>query len=396
MNSVKCDNCGNDVEITEAITKELQKTILAAERTKHQADLDQVRKDVEASKTKEISEIEEKAQAKAAEKLNLQIRESKKEAEESKKDSQELREQLSKLMEELRETRKTAANAEIEMQKKLDEKEAKIREEACKQADEKQRLNLAAKDKTITDLQKALDDAQRKAAQGSQQLQGEIMELDFESILSSAFSHDVIEPVAKGVKGGDVRHIVKSPRGMTCGVILWEIKRTQGWTASWIPKLKNDLRAEKADIAVIVSENIPKEIDKDMGFVEDIWVCKPGCALPSAVLLRKAILDTAFQKAVSNNRESKADGLFDYVTSRPFVQQVEVLLETYSSSIIQITKERVNAERSWADREAQARKSLTSVANIIGNMENAVGRSLPPIKGIELLDAGEEILAISE
>lgn len=396
MNTIKCHSCGEEVEITEAITKELEKTILANERTKHQAELEQVKKDVEAAQEKRIAEIEEKAQAKASEKLSLQIQEARKEVEESKKDNQELREQLSKLMEELRETRKTAANAEIEMQKKLDENEARIREEAAKQADEKQRLNLAAKDKTISDLQKALDEAQRKAAQGSQQLQGEIMELDFEATLTSAFPGDVIEPVAKGVKGGDLRQIVKSPRGMVCGVILWEIKRTQNWTAGWIPKLKADLRAEKADVAVIVSENLPKEMTDDMGFIEDVWACKPGCALPSAVLLRKGLLDTAYQKAITSNRESKADGLFDYITSRPFVQQVEILLETYQSSMTQVMKERTAFERSWADREAQARKSLISVANIIGNMENAVGRSMPPIKGLELLETGTEQSLLTE
>lgn len=390
MNTIKCHSCGEEVEITEAITKELEKTILANERTKHQAELEQVKRDIEATQEKRIAEIEEKAQAKASEKLSLQIQEARKEAEESKKDNRELRGQLSKLMEELREARRSTANAEIEMQKKLDGKEAKIREEAAKQADEKQRLNLAAKDKTISDLQKALDEAQRKAAQGSQQLQGEIMELDFEATLTSAFPGDVIEPIAKGVKGGDLRQIVKSPRGMVCGVILWEIKRTQNWAAGWVPKLKADLRAEKADVAVIVSESLPKEMTGDMGFIQDVWACKPGCALPSVVLLRKGLLDTAYQKAITNNRESKADGLFDYITSRPFVQQVEVLLETYQSSMTQVMKERTAFERSWADREAQARKSLISVANIIGSMENAVGRSMPPIKGLELLETGTE------
>ena len=390
MTTITCVKCGEEIEISEALTKDIEKTVLAGERTKHQAELERVQKESEEALKKSLAEVEEKAQITAAAKMDTQIQMLKKEADESKKDNIDLRKQLTDLMEELRESRKAKDNAELDMQKKLAEEEGKIREEATKLADEKQRLNLAAKEKTITDLQKALDEAQRKAAQGSQQLQGEIMELDFESALSSAFPNDVIEPVAKGVKGGDVRQIVKSPRGTTCGVILWEIKRTQNWTAGWVPKLKADLRAEKADVAVIVSENLPKDMDKDMGFVEDVWVCKPGCSLPSAVLLRKGILDSAYQKAVSSNRESKADALFDYVTSRPFVQQVEILVETYQSSMTQVMKERVTFEKGWAEREAQAKKSLLSVANIIGNMENAVGRSMPQIKGMELLESGEE------
>lgn len=395
MKTIICTKCGQEIELSEALTKDIENTVIAAEHEKHAAEIERLKRESAEAIAKSTSEAEAKARTEAVAKVDFKLQTLQKEADEAKNDNAELRKQTSELIEELRESKRARDNAEIEMQKKLSEEESKIREEATKLADEKQRLNIAAKEKTITDLQKALDDAQRKAAQGSQQLQGEVMELDIEEALTSAYRDDTIDPVAKGVKGGDIRHTVKSSRGTVCGVILWEIKRTKNWTDSWIAKLKEDLRAEKANIGVIISDVLPKELDKDMGFVDGIWVCKPSVALPSSVLLRKTLIDSAYQKALSINQDEKAGNLFGYITSHQFVQQIEIILETYASSVAQITKERMAFEKSWAEREGQAKRTLLSVANIVGNMQGAIGQTaMPRIKGMELLESGDESLSI--
>ena len=154
-------------------------------------------------------------------------------------------------------------------------------------ADEKQRLNLAARDKTIADLQKSLDEALRKAAQGSQQLQGEIIELDLEDALSAEFKDDLIAPVEKGIRGADIKHSVRSPMGNECGVILWEIKRTKVWTEGWVQKLKDDLRETKANIPVIITEVMPKNATGEIYFHNGVWIAKPASALILATLLRE-------------------------------------------------------------------------------------------------------------
>src|SRR3989344_1931534 len=318
MKTIKCNHCGEEIELTEALTKDLEKTILATEHAKHVSELERVKK--------EASE--------AAAKLDLKLQNLQKEAGEASEDNKELRKQLATLMQELRESKKARANVELEMQKKLGEEEAKIREEATKQADEKQRLNLAAKEKTISDLQKALDEAQRKAAQGSQQLQGEILELDLEEALANHFRDDEIEPIAKGVRGGDIRHVVKSPRGTVCGVMLWEIKRTKNWKAEWITKLKENLRSEKANIPIIITNCMPKHIVEDMGIFNGVWICKPHLVIILAALLRKGLLDVGLQKALANDRGNKADALFNFVTSHEFVHQIEAMVETYQEMTI--------------------------------------------------------------
>lgn len=392
MNTIKCTHCGQEVELSEALTKDIEKTFLEAEHKKHVAEIEKLKRESDEKLSRLIEEEKLKAQNDATAKIEFKLKQLQEEGEADKKEKAELREQLTTLMQELRESKKLAANIELEMQKKLSEEESKIREQAQKEADEKQRLNLAARDKTIADLQKSLDEAQRKAAQGSQQLQGEIMELDFETALTNAFRDDEILPVAKGVKGGDIKHIVKSPRGTACGVMLWEIKRTKNWVDGWIPKLKEDLRNEKANIAIIITEVMPKAIDEDIGQLNGTWICKPQMAVVLASLLRKSLLDAGLQKALAENRGSKAEALYNFVTSHEFVQQVEAMVETYQEMTSQITKERTYYAKFWAEREAQAQRLLLGTANIVGSMQGHVGQaSMPRIKGLDLLESAEEV-----
>lgn len=412
MNTITCKNCGEKIEISAALQGQIEAQVLAAEHKKHEAELDRVRVEAAESAKKQIADEKgllqkraedelalvkrrleadaESKQKKASQEQELLVKTLKEDAETAKQDNKELRDQLTELTKELREERKAKANVELEAEKRIAAEETKIREEAQKSSDEKQRLNLAAKDKTIDDLKKALEDAQRKAAQGSQQLQGEIMELDLESSLADAFKDDDVEPIAKGTKGGDIRQIVKSPRGTPCGVMLWELKRTKNWTDGWIPKLKEDLRAEKANIPILVTESMPKTISDDIGFLNGVWVCKPKAATILATLLRKSLLDAGLQKALAENRGTKADALYSFVTSHEFVQQIEAMVETYQEMTSQITKERTYYAKFWAEREAQAHRLLIGTANIIGSMQGHIGQaSMPKIKGLELLESGE-------
>ena len=358
MTTIKCSKCGNEMELSEALKKEIESSVISDLDKKHATDMEVIKK-----KALEDSEVDKK----------------------------EMREQMKVMIEQIRELTKAKDNAELEAEKKLLGKEKQIREEAEKTAAEKQRLDLASKDKTISDLKRALEDAQRKASQGSQQLQGEIMELDFEKTLADAFRDDEIQPVAKGVKGGDICQVVKSPRGTNCGVILWEIKRTKNWTTGWTAKLKEDLRAAKANIPVIVTEAMPKEVSQDIGQFDGVWICKLNMAIVMSTLLRKSLLDAGYQKALSENKGSKAELLYNFVTSHEFVQQVEGMIETYKEMTSQIMQERANSEKLLARREKHAQKLLLGTANIIGSMQGYVGQnSMPKIKGLDLLEDGVE------
>lgn len=420
MNTITCTTCGETIEIDKALEGQIEARVLAAERHKHEQELVTIKQEQEAAILKERTaasdfakkqlegekelfrkqaeadlEHEKKKiiqdaaneQRKAVGEQESLIKTLRSDAESAKEDNKKLRDDLGKLMDQLRESNRAKDNAELEAKKKMAEEEARIRNEVQKTADEKQRLNLAAKEKTITDLQKALDDAQRKAAQGSQQLQGEILELDLEEALAQHFRDDDIVPVAKGVNGADINHTVKSQSGIDCGMIIWEIKRTKNWTDGWIPKLKVDQRSSKAKMAVIISEVLPKQLESDMGFIDGIWVVKPKLAIVLATLLRRNLLDVGRQKAVAANQGDSAAALYSFVTSHEFSQQIESMIETYQEMTIQVTKERTAYERLWAQREKQAQKLLLSTASIVGSMQGHIGpASMPKIKGLELGD----------
>ncbi|MDL2363114.1 MAG: DUF2130 domain-containing protein [Patescibacteria group bacterium] len=402
------------IEIDKALEGQIEQRVLAAAEHKHKEALEQVQREAALSAKKQSDAAQEQIKKEAAE--DLEIAKKKLEAElissqkiataehelllqtlredalAEKQANKQLREQLQDMMKALREEKSARENAELEAQKKVSAEIEKMRNEVEKSADEKQRLNLAAKEKTITDLQKALDDAQRKAAQGSQQLQGEIMELDFEAALAQAFRDDFFAPVPKGVKGGDIMQTVTNQRGANCGILIWEIKRTKAWGGDWTSKLKQDMRDAKANIPIIISEVLPKQISQDMGQFEGVWICKPALAVMLGTLLRKSLLDAAQQRALAENKGGKAESLYSYMTSHEFVQQIEAMLETYQDMAQQVVKERIAYEKLWAQREKQAQKLLMSTANIIGSMQGHIGQAaMPRIKGLEL-DSGLEDL----
>lgn len=342
--TLTCPHCGEQIEISQALKHEVESQVLAAERTKHELELNRIR--------------EQLAQA---QKIELQLRQQKNELDEQKR------------------------TFELDKQRTIDAEREKIRRKTAEEILESQRLKEKEKDKMIDDLKKALDEAQRKATQGSQQLQGEVQELDLEELLRVNFPGDGIEPIGKGVLGADIRQIVRSPRGVDCGTILWESKRTKAWSDSWTAKLKEDLRADKAHIPAIVSETLPEEVKSGLGLKDGVWVVSPKLALPLATLLRKSLLDAVRQRLISENRATKAEELYGYITSHEFAQQVEAMIEVYLDMKEQVGKERVAYEKFWKQREMQVNRLLNGVSGIYGSLQGIAGSALPTIKKIDMV-----------
>lgn len=343
MNTINCPHCGKPIEITEALTHQIEKQVLVGFQKKHEEELAEMKKRLIKAQDAEL----------------------------------ELRKQKNLLDEEKR-------TFELEKQRQLDAERGKIRKAAEESILASQRLKEKEKDKMIEDLKKSLEDAQRKATQGSQQLQGEVAELDLEETLRHTFPSDVIEPIGKGVLGADIRQVVKSPGGKPCGTILWESKRTKAWSDGWITKLKEDMRTDRANIPAIVSEALPEEAKTGMGLKDGVWVCSLKLFIPLSMLLRKSLIDAAYQKFVSDNRQTRAEQIYGYVTSHEFAQQVESMVEVYTDMLAQVTRERVAFEKSWKLREAQVRRLLSGVSGIYGQIQGAAGPALPPIKSLEL------------
>lgn len=373
-NFFKCPNCGNQIELTDAIKKQVENEM----SEKYKNDILLAKKETE-EKTK--LEIEKKSQQEVSELKNL--------VNEKENKLNQMRTEEIKLREERRLLEEKSKEMEIVIQRKIDEERKKVEYEVLKRSDENHRLKDMEKEKQLSDAQKTILELQRQLSQGSQQTQGEVLELDLENTLKTSFPQDVIEPVEKGVKGADLRQIVKSTLGTVCGVILWESKRTKSWTDEWLIKLKDDLRAEKADIPVIVSSALPKEAENGFGLKEGVWIVNYGLFLAVATILRKSVFDVARQKAMSANQGKKADLIYEFITGNEFKQQIEAIVEAYKEMSDQIIKERIAYEKIWKNREGQLKRLMTSTINIYGGAQGLIGASMPLIKGLELLQLEE-------
>lgn len=323
-------------------------------------------KKARASLADEIAKV---AQEKAATEDLLKDREAK--LVEARKNELELRQERQLLQEQ-------KEQFELEKQRAIDAERAKIREAAQKDADEQSRLKLAERDKTISDLQIKLQDALRKAEQGSQQLQGEVSELELESLLRQHFAFDEIDPVPKGVHGGDVIHTVRDAAGTVCGVILWESKRTKNWSDGWLPKLRDDQRAAKAQLAILVTVELPKDVST-FRHVDGIWVTSVQCAISLAHALRAGMLEVAAAKRSLDGRHDKMEVLYAYLSGPEFRHRVEGIVEAFMTLREDLEAEKRSTQRMWAKREKQLERAVTQTAGMHGDLSGIIGGSLPRI-----------------
>lgn len=381
ISTVTCPSCGEAIEVTQALVHQIQEQLLTEVNQKHQQELASLEKKLAV----EIQKQFEERNAVELQDLKKQLQEKDIKVREMQKEELSLREQKRKLEEREKEM-------ELEVSRKFDEQRKLLEEAIVKRTQESYRMKELENEKRINDLKKALEEAQRKASQGSQQTQGEVAELDLEQSLRNAFPTDTIMSVEKGIRGADVRQVVKTTMGNICGTILWESKRTKSWASDWIPKLKEDLRNEKANVPIIVSSVLPEEAASGFGIVDGVYVVRHTLALPVAGLLRQKLIDIAREKFITQNKENSAEQLYTYVTSHEFRQHIEAIVEVFQDMQVQITKEKAAFEKIWKTREGQVQKLLSSTASIVGSMSGRVGQSFQPIKGLELLEDGQQHL----
>ena len=272
---------------------------------------------------------------------------------------------------------------ELTVEKGIKDKLIETRERAKREAEESLKLNIAEKDQTISSMQSKIEDLMKKADQGSQQLQGEVQELELEENLRREFSLDVIEPVPKGEFGGDVVQRVVSVSGQPCGMILWESKRTKNWSDGWLPKLREDQRAAKADIAVIVSQSLPKGLDT-FQTIDGVCVTHPRLVLPVATLLRQSLIEVAQSRQAIQGQQAKTEMVYDYLTSPRFRQRIEAIVEAFSTMQTDLDREKQVITKQWAKRDEQINRVMKSTVGMYGDLQGIAGKSLQEIESLEM------------
>lgn len=332
-------------------------------------------------------EIEEELKTKIEEKANIENENLKKELDEARQKQEEFRVQELKLREKNRKVEEREKNLELEFQRKMDEERNLIIEKTLSQASEEHNLKDQEKDKKLQDALRMNEELKKKLEQGSQQTQGEVLELEIEEVLRKEFPNDEIKEVAKGVRGADIIQKVKDKMGKACGLILWESKNAK-WSETWIPKLKEDQRQAKADIAVLVSVNLPEEI-KSFAYKGGTWVCSRAtfAALASALRINLYQVFTTKQSAVGKNE--KMEILYEYLSGVEFRHRVEGIVEAFSEMQEDIEREKRWFTSKWAKQEKSLRKVMDQTHGMYGELESMMGKSLAPIKSLELEDGRE-------
>ncbi|MCL5407478.1 MAG: DUF2130 domain-containing protein [Patescibacteria group bacterium] len=362
---IECPKCGHQISVDEAIIQRAVdlkvKNKLDEEKNKLEIEL---KKEFEKSQTASLKTLQEKL-----------VIEEKKRREAELKELEFIKKQTD-LEDKIR-------KQDLEIARKIQEERHLIIEKTQKESEEKFHLLNRELRKQLEDTKKALSDAQRKAQQGSMQTQGEVLELSLEEMLKQNFPHDKISAVPKGISGADIIQIVVHPSGQETGMIAWEVKRTKSWTEEWVQKLKDDSRQIKANISVLVSEVLPKNI-ANFGFYNGIWVCDYASILGLTTALRNQILAVFNTVTVNIGKEEKMEVLYNYLCSPTFSQRVETIVETFINMQRNLEKEKIAFNKIWAVRETQIKRLQDSTIKMYGEIQGIAGKSLPNIELLEL------------
>lgn len=378
-----CPKCGELISIDDVLTHQIEEKI-----KREQAAIFEKKEQIFAETLKKEKLILFKEAKKEAEReqnamtalLEEQLKNKEERLAQLTQNEIQLRKEKAKLQEETQafELAKTR-----ELEREYEESKKKYLEEAKKNAAEAQDHIIAQLHKQLDDSRKTTDDLKRKLEQGSQQTQGEALELKLEEILTTAFLYDKIMPVPKGVQGADIIQQVINHSGHICGQIIWEIKQTKRWDSKWIQKLKEDQRASKSDIAVIASTALPDDL-KGFAFREGVWICDVKLIIALATALRINLESITREKTMSVGKNEKMEVLYSYITSIEFTQRVEAILEAFNDMDIDLKKERLAYEKIWAKREKQIQKVLINTVRMHGSLDSLV--ALPEIKMLTLCD----------
>jgi len=392
-----CPYCHKEILLSEAIThsireeiqKEFEKDIKKKEEelvqkenllsTKEKAIQEEIAKKLALERVK----IEEETKKRLEESMYLRIKDLQEELKQKEEKLEEMRKTELQLRKERRELEDRQKSLELEIARRLDEEREKIRQEAESRIAEEHRLKDLEKDKKINDLLKDIEELKRRAEQGPIQLRGEVLELELEDLLKAHFPTDQIEPVSKGKRGADVLQKVYSPMGQFCGTIIWEAKRTKNWSDGWIDKLKEDQREAKAEIAVIVTTAMPKDVS-NFQLIDGIWVTEYPLAPCLAMALRINLIQVAQEKRSAVGKHEKMEALYSYFSGTEFSQKVEAIIKAFISMKNDLESEKAAMYKIWAKREKQIERVITNITQMYGDMQGIIGASIPEIKSLEL------------
>ena len=376
---IHCPKCNHAFEPGDSIREEVQNELRGQMKEWQKQKEIETAALIDAEKKKMHAELENNLKKNIASEYEPQLQQFQKNAADAEIKLNAARAKEVAFLQKEQDLKTKEAELEVTLQRQLIEERGKLQEQLAKEEAEKNNLKeqqfaMRTKEleKQIEDQKKLVEEMRRKQEQGSMQLQGEVQELMLEELLQTTFPFDKIEEVGKGVRGADCIQTVRNQFGSESGKIIYESKRTKDFANDWIEKLKSDMRTLGADVAIIVTQTLPKDMDR-FGEKDGVYICTFTEVRSVALLLRNALLKIAEAKKSQENKGDKMVMLYDYLTSSEFSEQWKAIREGFMSMKLSIQKERDMMEKLWKSREKQLEKVLLNAAHIKGSVEGIAG-----------------------
>ena len=389
--SILCPHCNKKILLSKALTGQIEEKL----RKSFDSELKSREREIERDFKEQLATEKRQAEKKAKESIAIELASLRQQVAEKDETLEEARKQELKLRERQRELEKKEKMMDLEVARKVDDERRKVEEEVVTRITEANHLKDIEKEKQFSDLRKQIEDLKRKAEQGSQQTQGEAVELELEEILRVNFPYDQIEPVGKGIKGADILQRVHTSSGQSCGTIIWESKNTKAWSDGWIDKLKDDQRVAKAEIAALATIVLPKDVPH-FSCIEGVWVTDFSTVIGVASALRANLSQVAMTKLAIEGKSDKMEMLYGYLSGTEFKQRVEAIVESFVTMKEDLDREKRAMETTWAKRDKQIQRVIRNVSGMYGDMQGIIGASLPKIDYLELPEPDKDVSAKEE
>ena len=380
--SIACPFCSKKIPLTRALRAEIEESMRSQFEETLAARERELSVEHERHLEEEVRRAEREALKKIERKLSQELVDLKDQVKEQTKELELARRQELALRKRERELERKQEEVELTVTREIDKERARLVAQAEDRVAEQHRLKEAEKERQLAELRRQIEDLKRKAEQGSQQLQGETGECELESLLRGSFPIDAVQPVAQGVRGADLHHVIIDPRGVRCAAILWECKNAKNWSEGWVVKLKADQRALHADVAVLVTACLPKGMSR-FGLIDGVLVCDFASAAGLAAVVRSNLLQLSQARNAAINKGEKLELLHKYLAGVAFRQRVEAVVEAFASMRHDLEQERRAAERQWARRMKQIEAVTFGIAGMYGDLQGLVP-ALPSIPMLEL------------
>lgn len=401
---IQCPNCSHNFDVEEALTSQLRSQYQREyeERVEKQASIykqkeqaladaqsefekkkaqenEIFKKKIEAERHKILEQVEKDKE----EKFQLEINALKKENEERKQENRSLKAKEIELKKKELALKEQKEDMELLMQKELLNRQTEIEDAATIKANKAFELEKLEWQKKLDDSRKLAEEMKRKAEQGSMQLQGEVQEIALKELLTRSYPFDRIEDVGKGIRGADVIQTVVNFQQQSCGKIVYESKRTKAFDQKWIEKLKQDQIRVKGELAVLVTETLPKDMTK-FDCINGVWVCHFSEVKALSKVLREILISSQSVKGAEENKGEKMELLYSYLTSADFVQKIKRIIENYDAMLNQLNSEKKSLMRIWSEREKQIWVVQENINALFGDIKGIAGKSLSTSEILEI------------